>query len=279
VLLVGAALVVPLVTASFVPVASASPSYKQVPLPTVRTFKECPVNAIYGPPNGGVPVCVVGVANQGTIDIGTLDTTFQGPGEVDGAFHGLALPPSWADALDGQSFTAPPQLLSEPALALLGNPANVPPPANSRVYVVAEQAGQLAFSVTITSGIVTTLSVPLKFHIENPVVGPNCYIGTDASPVTLTLTTGTSGPLTGTLGSIRGFSFGSTSAGLQTLGTEVVDGQFSTPGATGCGTEGYWDSAIDSTNSLPSPSGANRAVLYGNFDLANAHIVKRKLHE
>jgi hypothetical protein len=64
---------------------------------------------------------------------------------------------------------------------------------------------------------------------------------------------------------------------IQTIGTEVVDNVFSTPGATGCGTDGVWDAALDASGGLPSPSGANKVILYGNFDLAASSWVKHGL--
>jgi hypothetical protein len=63
------------------------------------------------------------------------------------------------------------------------------------------------------------------------------------------------------------------------VGTEVVDGQFSVPGATGCGSGGVFDNDINTTNSLPPPSGANQIELYGNFLLAAAKYVRNQLGE
>jgi hypothetical protein len=226
--------------------------------------------------NGHVLWCIVGVASQGTIDIGALDTTFHGPGVVDGGSAvNSAIQPNWVDALDGQSFSAPPQLLSIPVMSLLGNPS-VTPPADSDVWVVTQQAGPMGFSIFTPGqgGLNPFTVIPLSFHLVNPLLGPNCYVGTVSDPITLDLTTGTSGALTGTLGSGVGAQ-----NWLQTNGTEVVDGQFSTPGATGCGTGGVWDSAIDTVGSLPSPSGANKAILYGDFNIGLARWVKRHLHE
>lgn len=134
--------------------------------------------------------------------------------------------------LDGQSFSAPRQLLPEPVLALLGNPAGVTAP-HANVYAVASQAAPIGFSLNVGSEITTTLTLPLKFHMVNSLLGSHCYIGTDADPIVLTLTTGTSGTLTGTLGSLNVFDNGKV---LQTVGTEVVDGQFSVPAATAVAT-------------------------------------------
>ncbi len=47
----------------------------------------------------------------------------------------------------------------------------------------------------------TALELPVQVHLENPgsfdLLGANCYIGSSTTPITLDLTTGTSGSLTG----------------------------------------------------------------------------------
>jgi len=256
---------------AFAPPASA---YFGVPKPTPQSFAQCPVHALTSPNNGPVTICILGVSAQGTIDIGGIDTTFHGPGTVQGGCDcdGTA-PPNWADALNGHSFTSAPQLLSKAALALVGYPSGVKPPSQSQVYVKARPVGPITFSLLNNGQINPTLTLPLSFHIENPLVGSHCYVGTPTDPVTLTLQAGTSGSLTGTLGTLSVFDNGNV---VQTIGTETVDGQFSAPGATGCK---RFDNAIDAANNLPSPSGANEAILYGNFDLATAPWVARRLHE
>jgi hypothetical protein len=259
-------------------VAFAVPASADVPPPTPQTFTQCPVDGVVNlPPDRPVTTCIVGVAAQGSIIIGSLNTTFHGPGLVQGGFDGnAATTPNWAQALNGQSFSAPRQLLPKPVMALLGNPQGVSPPANSDVWVVTKQVGPMKFSLSFSGGIVTTTVIPLSFQMVNSLLGPNCFIGDATNPITLTLTTGTSGALTGTLGQLV-FSNGGQIG--QTIGTEVVDGLFSVPGASGCGSGGVFDNMIDSVNALPSPSGANQVFLYGNFDLAAANYIEKQLHE
>jgi hypothetical protein len=255
--------------------ASAAPA-EGGPIPTAQTFSQCPIGGGLTPSSKGnrrVYICVYGVAQEGTIDIGALDTTFKGPGVVQGGtgqLGGVNGGPSltWADALDGRSYTAPKQLLAMSVENLLGNPSGLVPPANSQVYVETAQAGPMAFG--INNGIVT--QVPLSFHLVNSLLGPNCYVGTVSDPIVLNLTTGTSGALTGSLGYLD--PYGNFAGGLYTIDTEVVDNQFTVPGATGCGFGGMYDSAIDSTGGLPSASGSNTAILYGNYALALAKWVK-----
>ncbi|HEY2576851.1 MAG TPA: hypothetical protein VGI74_11135 [Streptosporangiaceae bacterium] len=256
-------------------IAAPASAYQGAPPPNWPVFSQCPVSATVAPAGlGKVRVCVKGVASEGTINIGSLDTTFKGPGVIQGGTGTLGGPPSWADALDGQSFTAPKQLLAKPILAALGNPPGVKPPAQSQVFVVSRQAGPILFGFgSGTSGIVTTATVPLTFQLTNPLLGSHCFVGTVKDPIVLNLTTGPSGTLTGNLGTLAEAHKNI----LFTTGTEVVDGTFAAPGATGCGTGGEWDSAIDSNNGLPSASGSNEAILYGSFDLAGSKLVKQHL--
>jgi hypothetical protein len=262
------------VLAPFVTFVAPAAAFQGVAPPTPQTFVQCPTGAHVAPTGRKVTACIVGDAAQGTIDIGRLDTTFKGPGIVDGGVNlqeSLNGTSNWAQALNGKSFTAPRQLLSVPVMVALGNPRGVTPPAQSQVYVVAQQVGPMLFGV-IDGGLVTV--VPLAFRLENPLLGQDCYVGSSADPVTLSLTTGTSGKLTGNAGTVVVGNKGHT---IQTIGTEVVDNEFTVPEATGCGSGGVFDNDLDRTDRLPSPAGANKAILYGNFDIGTAHWVARHL--
>ncbi len=111
----------------------------------------------------------------------------------------------------------------------------------------------------------TALSLPLKIHLENTLLGSECYIGSSASPVTLNLTTGTTSPnppnapISGKVGKIVAkdeFEF------IELIGNKLVDNAFSAPEATGCG--GIFafllDPIIDSKIGLPSADGKNTAI-------------------
>ena len=251
---------------SLVGMATPASAYQGAPPPAWSVFKQCPVNGTLSHGEGPVEDCIFGIASEGTIDIGGLDTTFKGPGTIQGGINYLTYPAGWANALNGQSYSAPRQLLAKPVMAMLGNPSGVVPPAQSAVYVVSAQAGPMNFGAN--SHLVSRTHLPLSFHLINPLLGPNCYVGTVGDPVVLNLTTGKSGALKGTLGIVA-----SRGPMIYTTGTEVVDNVFSVPGATGCGPDGYWDAAIDSNNALPSAKGLNEAILYGGFDFATASQV------
>lgn len=107
------------------------------------------------------------------------------------------------------------------------------------------------------------LTLPLKVHLENPLLGGHCYIGTDSEPIVLhaanlsppTLgfenfagdgTRGNGGPLTA----------------LLLNGAAQSDTQVAIPGVHGCGVGGLLDKLIDGHIGLPSPSGDNAIVSY-----------------
>jgi len=126
-----------------------------------------------------------------------------------------------------------------------------------------------------------TLSLPIKIHLTNPVLGKNCYIGSNANPIRLDLITGTTSPpppnkpITGTEP-----EFSTTPNEVLDLenGT-YVDNSFSVPGATGCVLTLYkyipisLNGLINSENGLPAAAGTNRAILGFDTELVESPIV------
>jgi hypothetical protein len=111
----------------------------------------------------------------------------------------------------------------------------------------------------------TALSLPVKIHLESPLLGSECYIGSTTSPVTLALTTGTTKPnlpnkpITGAVGEARAkheFTF------IELIGNVLVNNEFSAPGATGCGGifSPILDKIINEKIGIPSVDGQNTAI-------------------
>jgi len=108
------------------------------------------------------------------------------------------------------------------------------------------------------------LTLPVKVRLENSLLGSECYIGSNASPLTLNLTTGTTSP-PGPNKPIKGKAENS-----------LVDNSFSAPEATGCGgiLSFLIDPIIDAQLGLPSASGSNTAILSGTLKSAEAEAVE-----
>jgi len=124
----------------------------------------------------------------------------------------------------------------------------------------------------------TALSLPVKVHLENPFLGSSCYIGSNAAPIVIQFTTGTTSPpapnkpITGSPGTPE-----ISAGGVLTLkNNELVNNSFGAAGAEGCG--GLFsfllDPIVDSKLGLPSAAGHNTAILKGTLKTAAAASVK-----
>jgi hypothetical protein len=118
----------------------------------------------------------------------------------------------------------------------------------------------------------TALTLPVKVRLENPLLGSECYIGSESKPLTLNLTTGaTTGGPTGKPGTQSTKEEGGI---LVISGVSLVNNTFTAPGATGCGIFGLLDGIINSKIGLPAAAGESTAVLNGKVELANSELVE-----
>jgi hypothetical protein len=116
------------------------------------------------------------------------------------------------------------------------------------------------------------LRLPVKIHLENAILGSNCYFGSNSEPIQLNLTTGTSGALKGALGEIM---FNEAFTLIDLTGNRLVDGTFAVPNANGCGgvLSTYYDPLVDSLFGTPAEVGENHAVLEGTLTEGNREAV------
>lgn len=123
----------------------------------------------------------------------------------------------------------------------------------------------------------TALSLPVKVKLSNPLLGESCYIGSNAHPVVLNLTTGTTSPpepnkpikgSPGKISVIEGL--------LRDEGASLVNNSFAAPGVDGCG--GIFsfiiDPLVDAKVELPAAAGRNTAILNSTFEQAGVKAVK-----
>jgi hypothetical protein len=117
----------------------------------------------------------------------------------------------------------------------------------------------------------TGLTLPVKVKLENPLFGEECYIGSNSEPITLKLTSGTSGSLKGKLGELGERAEGGI---LVIKNNTLVDSGFKAPEASGCG--GIFsfllDPIIDSKIGLPTSS--NKAVLNNTIEQAGRLVIE-----
>ena len=112
----------------------------------------------------------------------------------------------------------------------------------------------------------TTFTQPVKIQLINPLLGGNCYIGSDDDPIVLNPTI-----ISGNLAFVPDpdpVRF-PTTAVLEVLDAVATDDTFTVPVATGCGPGDVADDAINFLLGLPSPSGTNHLLLNGNSFFAD----------
>jgi hypothetical protein len=125
----------------------------------------------------------------------------------------------------------------------------------------------------------TALSLPVKIKLGNAILGGNCYIGSDSSPITIDFTSGTTEPpapnepISGSAGTPE---FNEAGTLLTLSGGSLVNNSYGAPEADGCGGifSFFIDPLVNSLIDLPSPAGTNTAVLEGKIQTAEASAVK-----
>lgn len=124
----------------------------------------------------------------------------------------------------------------------------------------------------------TALSLPVKVHLENPLLGSSCYVGSNSAPITIPFTTGKTSPplpnksISGSVGELE-FTF---SGILRIHKNSLVNNSFAAPATNGCGGifEFLLGPIINSQLGVPSTAGHNTAILNGTLQQTSAEAVK-----
>jgi len=243
-------------------------------------FKTCPVAFLNEPAVSGV--CAHNETTGGQITIGKSTVLIaNNPDTVDlGAYTpGGGFSETAQNALmvpsNGQMFGGPAQVVPG---GLLGLPANGAP---TGVTASLELAGPTTPGAVVdptattyfytpfnalTYGSGTVLQVPVKVQLNNALLGPSCFIGSNSDPIVLSLAaTAASNP---TLSFLHNFNE------IVVTGLVLGDSTFVAPGASGCGPVGALDKQVDKELRLPSPSGRNNATLDVNAGIAETCVAE-----
>ncbi|MFD3652992.1 hypothetical protein [Streptomyces sp. NPDC058620] len=239
-------------------------------------FDRCPVDApamLAADGDTNVPLCVTSVSPNGSIKLGNTTATTGSTNMQFGVIQHPAegtytvVPPAAGSLVSGET-TIPGGLLG------IMCPSNIPVVSavcgqitnatlNKVTATVVSAGAPTEFSLVagITSGPIVRL--PVRIHLENPLLGSNCYIGTNSAPVVLR-PGNASAP---TLGVNRFDGDGTANQdegsmiGFALTGAAQGDSTFAVPKATGCGLAGLLSWAIDLKVGLPAASGSNKLVL------------------
>lgn len=241
-----------------------------------------------------VAACVAGDATSGTLTVGNITTPIVRPVNVQFGFFtppnasfggdntagivnyagGILPPPAGLSAM----LSTRPDLIPESLLTALGCPGTTPVVQNIcekakyyggrylDVYGLAQSAGQL------TNFGVLSWTQRIKIKLINPLLGNNCYIGSDNNPIVVNpqLSVAPGGQLieeTDPNPAKHPDTFV-----LDITKATASDTTFTAPAVTGCGPGGlnniYVDEAIDTSAGLPAASGVNSLSLTGAFGIA-----------
>jgi hypothetical protein len=238
-------------------------------------FTRCPVDSATMLATDGVsadPACIANGSASGSIKLGNSTQTTgatnlqlgaaidDATGEFDlvspagGAL--LAEPVNVQGGLLGLMCPSDIPLVTAICDGLVGSPAN----AVTATVEPAGPASDFDSGAALSQGI-PIVTIPVKVHLENPILGPSCYIGSDSNPIVLRPRNTTQPSLAATIGDLDGTP---NPAGrlVNITGTSTQgDDTFAVPGATGCGLLGVLNTAVNQQQGLPSPAGNNNLVL------------------
>ena len=247
------------VFAGAVPASAAKNPLNKINKGEFAKFINCPI--------ASGKACLYGETLEGEFKLGSKSTPIVNPTILQGglAYIGTTtlpiIPPIYGtEELSAVSQPIPGGLTG--ASELIGGPASA----------TAELAGTPnVTAVFLGFGHDTAVELPIKVHLENELLGPDCYIGSDAEPIVLKLTDGTTKPpagvepMTGKVGVNEGRDKGRI---IAFVNNTLVDNTFAVPAAKGCGTNALLEpvvtAAVNAAVGLPSEPGVSHAILTGN---------------
>jgi hypothetical protein len=262
----------------------ASPALAKEPTGDFASFNQCPR---FTP---GVRACVHGRITSGEMTLNKLNVPFVNPTVIQfGYTFGPNEEEEVVGALNGETVAATPQPVPGGLSALIDcneikgrgflerfrrrtcrtafeNPRFTALNETTELAAPASAIGINTNNNANQEGV--ALSLPVKVHLENPLLGKGCYIGSNADPIVFNLTTGTTSPpepnkpIKGDIGDLE---FKDEGKLIEFTEHTELDNAFSVPQATGCGGPFSFliDPLINSRVGLPSPAGYNTIIHTG----------------
>jgi len=263
--------------AVLIPLSAASASVHQ----SVRLnggwapFNRCPVTSTAMLQADGVnetPLCVASSSASGTIKIGNLaPSTSQSDLQFGliSSSAGFTIIPPQQGAVQSAPVRQPGGLSgmlcpsTKPPLRALCKTLAHDRNLNKVIATLGSAGAPSDFNLAagLSKGI-PIVTLPVKIHLQNPLLGTRCYIGTNANPIVLH-------PENATNPVVQSESFDGNGTpdptgvmfAIFSNGGTQQDTSFSVPAATGCGAGGRFDGPINLKGGLPSPARQNSLVL------------------
>lgn len=252
-------------------------------------FANCPLA------NPATDVCIFARAESGELEIGNRSISIANPITLQGGVHEdeASGRQEFIGAEDGDTFSKTPEVVP-------GGRFEITAPKSLPEYVqeifnefIDREATDLTATTEFAApasavGINTQdlveakgdgLSLPVKVKLSNPLLGEDCYIGSNADPITIPLTTGatTMSPLHKSIKGKPGHAHFKDEYDFVTIKEDsLVNDSFPAPRTGNCGGMLAFlvDPAINAELGLPVAAGANEAILNGTLKDADAPAVK-----
>jgi hypothetical protein len=262
-------------------------------------FQFCPYTT------AGVARCVYSVTDGGEVVLGSKKVPIVNPVTLQG---GISEPAEEGEpeesfskffgATNGVTLSKSPQPVPGGLLGLL--PPESSPPVIQALVKAATENGLTGVNTTLelarpaseikiseahlAEALGVALVLPLKVHLENPVLGSSCYIGSSESPIYWELTSGATSPpgpnepITGTTGTVN---YLESTQILELENAVVVDNAWAAPGASGCGglLSAVMDPIINLSSGLPAAAGKNTAILDNDISETTSFALKKNNSE
>jgi hypothetical protein len=228
------------------------------PAPGYEAFAGCPSPS----ENAAVTNCLRSVIKSGHFQMGSKDVPITNPiiliGGTDPSLSGFAY--NSKGGLLPAKQPVPGGVIGLTGLDWLVNFLSL---EGLKLYAVTELAGTPDFSGE-------TVPLPIKVHLINPVLGNNCYVGSNSNPINLNLTTGTTSPPAPNKpisGSPPKEVFFDAAKGIfHVYDFTLVDNSFAAPGASGCVLTLFGfipvslNGVVNSQAGLPAAAGTNETI-------------------
>jgi hypothetical protein len=255
-----------------------------------QRFEQCPYTT------KGVIRCVHALTEGGEVVLGSKTVPIVNPVTLQGGYNEppeeeeLGFSQNFFGAKNGVTLSKSPQPVPGGLLGLVP-PENSPPLIKALVELAAENGLtgvnstlEIAGSpsdikireLALALGEGVTLVLPLKAKLENPLLGNECYVGSNSNPIIWELRADTTNPpppnkpITGNGGQVTFLEEGQV---LRLEDAVIVDNAWSAPAAKGCGgvlLSALIDPVINAASGLPAPAGTNTAILEGPIHTTTA---------
>lgn len=236
-------------------------------------FADCPLAT--------AQVCLLSDTTGGEITIGSKNTPLSRPILLQGGLPLRSLETQHLiGAAKGETLAKVPEVVTGGLLGIeVGGEL-------TEVTATAELAGPpssvIVSPIDLALGIGAAVTLPLKVHLSNTVLGEDCYIGSDEEPIVLHMTTGYTDPPEGTEklhGERTPATYGAKKKITKIAKVKLVDNTFPVPGATGCGgaLSPIVDEVLDLDIGLPAAAGKSTAIMLGSVEETAAEYVAKYL--